>query len=572
MYSSPTSFLAEDGSSPFKKPQKTIASAGLPTKTAMPSPAGAAPYNPGFGVGKNFKTVGKEAWGLNGWITPDYIKDMAAARPDLFKDLGDPASLITQNFWEGESGPVAAGYNFDPKLEQLLSGMSMERRGAEGLKDGRTNALYDNAGNLVYAGKPYSYDPAKETLQSVTEAAALAAAAFGGIGALGHGPLAGFFGEAPGVAEAATGAFDTAGWAGTGINGATGVSGAAGAAGAAGGGAATSGIDKILGALGTAGSNLVDKAIANPLGTLGTVAGLAGLAGAKPSGGGGLGFDPKAAAGAQGDANKEASWFDAILNRPDMQTPWGSSTWTLREGADPKNPKPGDWINTVALDPAQQALLDKNNQLSAGYADTAQGMLGRVQGTYSNPLDLSGLPGMPDFSSINTDADRARVEKALFDRMEPLLQQDEERARTRLLNTGFEYGSQGTELELGRLNQQKNDARLAAIIQAGTEARGLADSQRANMLAQLQGRQQGFSEKSYERSLPLNELNAFRQGSQVKSPEFQSVVPTNTGAAPEMDALLAQLGLKQNAANNKQAGYNALLQSLAGLGSAWIGG
>lgn len=173
-------------------------------------------YNPGFEVGKNFKTIGQPAWGMSGYITPEYIARMAQARPDLFEGIEDPSALVTKNMIEGESGPQQMGWAFDPKLEQILSGMSLQRRGASGMSDGRSNALYDAQGNLVYADKPYSYDPAGDTLKSLGEAGLLAGAAFGGIGALGHGPLAGMFGGASGGAgtAAASGAGGASGAAG----------------------------------------------------------------------------------------------------------------------------------------------------------------------------------------------------------------------------------------------------------------------------------------------------------------------------------------------------------------------
>ena len=72
--------------------------------------------------------------------------------------------------------------------------------------------------------------------------------------------------------------------------------------------------------------------------------------------------------------------------------------------------------------------------------------------------------------------------------------------------------------------------------------------------------------------MPLNELNAIRNGTQVQQPQFSPVSQSNTAAAPVMEALMAQLqGQRANAAN-KQSGYNALLASLAQLGGSYFGG
>ncbi len=533
------------------------------------------------------KTIGTPKASSGAGFTPLAGADAYGALEKYFapqlKGLGWSGSVFDNSALMaggGENGAPGGDVGMSQAFADFLQQNNLSTALAKG---GDTNTLRLLQGDNVLGEQTYK---TKNGLDKFADVAVPLAVALG---------TGGVFGQALGLVNPAMNPLDPSTWGGAASGGSgsataaaeggigtlpgqavppiTGPSGPiAAGAGGAGAGAATGGsvIDKILGSLGTAGGNLMDSISKDPLKAL-SLAGTAGLVlGNKPSGS--PGFDAAGAASAQGDANKDASWFDAILNRPDMETPWGSSTWTLKEGADPKNPRPGDWVNKVALDPAQQQLLDSQNALSQGYADTASGMLGRVQDTYSQPLDLSSLLGMPDFSSINTDNDRARIEQALLDRLEPQLARDDERERTRLLNTGFEYGSEGTELALDRMGRQRNDARLAAIIQAGTEARGQADTQRANMLAQLQGRQQGFQEKAYERGLPLNELNALRGGSQVQAPEFQSVVPTNTAASPELDALLAQLGLKQSSAANSQAGYNALLQAIAGLGSAWIGG
>lgn len=276
-------------------------------------------YSPGFDTGKTFKTVKDlNAAAINGWITPEYITAMAKARPDLFQGIEDPSSLVTKNYWEGESGPVQQGYALDPKLQQILSGMTMNRVGVAGIKDGRTNALVDAQGNLIYADKPYSYDPAGATWKSALEAAALGAAAFGGIGALGHGPLAGLFGGSgatgAGIADAGglaaqnaaldaamidAGASSAGGWGGMfGGAEAAGAAGAAGGLGSLGGGS----IDAAFADLAAGSGSLVPEGIGAiiPTGTeLGAIGGGGILAG------GALG----------GGVGAEASWLDKLLGK-----------------------------------------------------------------------------------------------------------------------------------------------------------------------------------------------------------------------------------------------------------------
>ena len=278
-------------------------------------------------------------------------------------------------------------------------------------------------------------------------------------------------------------------------------------------------------------------------------------------------LDPTSAAAQQGAANKDASLFDTYLNRPDQVTPQGSLKWTLKPGADPKNPPPGDWIQTTALNETGQQLYDADQALQLGMTGTSQAALGRVNDTLGQALDTSGLPAMGQVSNF-TGADRQRIEDALMARLNPGFAQDEEAMRSRTLNTGFELGSEGSQREQFRLDQAKNDARLAAIAQSGQEAERLGNISRADAGFQNQSRQQGLQEILAQRALPLNELNALRSGSQVQQPTFSPVSQSNTASAPVLDALMAQLSGQQANAANKQSGYNALLASLAQLGGS----
>lgn len=212
-------------------------------------------YSPDFGVGKNFKTLTKDVGSSGSFssVDPDYIRRLAKARPDLFAGIDDPASLLSANMVDGESTQQQQGWNLDPQLQAVFDGMSLQRRGADGKKDGRTNALYDKQGNLVYADTPYSYDPAGDTWKAVGEAAALSAAVFGGLGLAGAGPLGGALGgvgaggAGAGAAElGANGAFlGEAAWAPTAGGSLFEGAAAAGAAGAEGAAAVATGAGEV---------------------------------------------------------------------------------------------------------------------------------------------------------------------------------------------------------------------------------------------------------------------------------------------------------------------------------------
>lgn len=103
--------------------------------------------------------------------------------------------------------------------------------------------------------------------------------------------------------------------------------------------------------------------------------------------------DYAAAAVAQGQENRETAQFNAGANRVNQYTPQGSSTWTIRPGADLNNPQPGDYIQTTTLSPTQQAIYDQTAAIDNSLLGTASEQLARVRNTFNSPIDLSGLPG-----------------------------------------------------------------------------------------------------------------------------------------------------------------------------------
>ena len=102
--------------------------------------------------------------------------------------------------------------------------------------------------------------------------------------------------------------------------------------------------------------------------------------------------DYEAAAVAQGQANKDTAKFNAGANRVTQIAPQGSSTWTIRPGADLDNPQPGDYIQTTQLSPEQQSIYDQTAAIDNALLGTASRQLGRVDATFNSPLDLSSLP------------------------------------------------------------------------------------------------------------------------------------------------------------------------------------
>lgn len=103
--------------------------------------------------------------------------------------------------------------------------------------------------------------------------------------------------------------------------------------------------------------------------------------------------DPVATANAQTQSNINTANANAALNRNNQYTPWGSQTW--QEG--PKNADgTSQWSSTIKLDPAQQGLLDSNNQISQLLANLGIKQAGNVGSALDKPINYDALPWIRD--------------------------------------------------------------------------------------------------------------------------------------------------------------------------------
>lgn len=282
--------------------------------------------------------------------------------------------------------------------------------------------------------------------------------------------------------------------------------------------------------------------------------------------------DMGAIAQQQGIADREAAQYNTNANRVNQYGPNGSITWSLRPGADPNNPQPGDYSQTTSLSPEQQGLQDSSNRISQQYANTAEKQMGRVDSSLSQPFDTSGAPALQGSYGGDYAAQRKSVEDAYMARLNPSLDQNQQATESRLMNSGIEKGSEAWNREMNNLNMQRTDAQNQAILMGGQEQSRLAGLDRDAATFQNQARTQGLSESAYQRGLALNETNALRTGAQVQAPQFGSYYTGGqTQAAPMFDAAVAQGGFNSQAGAQRQSGNNALLEGLASLGGAWMG-
>lgn len=351
--------------------------------------------------------------------------------------------------------------------------------------------------------------------------------------------------------------------------------------------------------------------------------------------------DYTGAANAQAAASKDLATQQNWANRPNQLTPWGRTVWKTDSSIDPATGLPvTSWTQQQTLRPQIQDALDQQLGLMNQRSDLAGSFMGRVEDAYNSPFNWQALPNRahaPDATVTNTQpgiqkniqqyqldrtspqqttfsqrapafvAERQRIENALFDRMRPEHDRQEEQIRTMLINQGLTPGSEPYNQELKRQSELHAAERFNALQMGGSEQQRLhsmmmaqqqqafgqdvasqAAFNQANMQQfgmgqqagqfhnaanqqgfaqdlsannqnfqqamqesqyQAQLRQQAINEQMLRRNMPLNEMNALLTGQQVQSPNMPSFVPAQGSQAPQLlQAAMAQGNYGLNAA------------------------
>jgi hypothetical protein len=255
--------------------------------------------------------------------------------------------------------------------------------------------------------------------------------------------------------------------------------------------------------------------------------------------------DYRAAAQETAAGNLEAARQATAANRVNQVTPYGNLSYAIT-GADPYgNPT---WTATQTLSPAQQQLLDYQNQTSIGLGQLAGKGLGYVENMLETPFDTSKLPST-GFNPSQT------YQEAYMQRLAPQLQQGREQLQQRLANQGIDIGSTAYDRAMMQQAQRENDL----LATATTQGFGVGQ----------QARQTALQEQAYLRNEPLNTLSAVRTGAQVQGPQFVNSAQQATTAGPDiLGATQMGYNAQMGDFNAKQAAQANLNQGLFSLGSS----
>lgn len=256
--------------------------------------------------------------------------------------------------------------------------------------------------------------------------------------------------------------------------------------------------------------------------------------------------DPVVTANAQADANIRTAERQQQLNSQTAAEQFGYDTRTARQNAtrDRVNQTTPFGSLTYANDPNNPDAWSSNVQLSP----EMQQQLQRVYASISQPVDLSSIGATQDTAA-----------NALLARLNPSLTQQRSTKEAQLRNQGLTPGTPAWENAFRDVSQTENDARLAALSQAGSEA------------------DRAYSRYMGARAAPLNEFLALSGADNFVNvpgaPQGQTQVG-NTNLAPT--DYLGAVGLQQQALQSayqaKSAAYQSNLAGLYGIGSALVGG
>jgi len=343
--------------------------------------------------------------------------------------------------------------------------------------------------------------------------------------------------------------------------------------------------------------------------------------------------NPYQTAAAQTGTNVSTGVANSFLNNVNQITPEGSLNYDVTGNYSWTDPSTGHAYNiprftsTQSLSPQGQALKAQNDATKMNLATMGNAQSAKVSGLLSTPFtpgsgaptagSAGGIMGVGQASTSfdpgwditksygpedNFGADRQRVEDAMMGRINPQLAKERTNVEQRLADQGIRYGSQAYTSAMDDYNRQSNDARFAAIGQAGDEQarlnqmaaaqagfqnqaqaqgyqqnQGLASFRNAGLMQQLAQQQSGFNaqnaarnqymqEQYQQRNQPLNEISALMSGSQVQQPNWLNS-PTSQIATTDIGGLINQ-NFAQQSQNFQAANQNwqSTMGGLLGLG------
>jgi hypothetical protein len=310
--------------------------------------------------------------------------------------------------------------------------------------------------------------------------------------------------------------------------------------------------------------------------------------------------DYRGAAQETAQGNLAAAQAATSANRVSQYTPYGNLVYS-QTGVDSQgNPT---WRADQSLAPAQQQMLDLQNQTSLGLGNTINAALGRVQNTmgqgfnpntpaiqYGGQAPTLGQVGQgPQFSQAGTAAQAQGMGNAptlqtgldyqgmegwdkatalLNQRLQPQIQQSEERLQAQLANQGIVPGTEAYNRAMTQQGQRTNDlltqAQLAGQnVQQNMFGQALQGGQFANqaMLGQNQAQlgNVALSNQAAQQNY-ANQLAGLGFNNQAGQQGYQNQLAANQQNNAAMQQMFANQQAGANLSNQaQQQAYNQAL-------------
>ncbi len=279
--------------------------------------------------------------------------------------------------------------------------------------------------------------------------------------------------------------------------------------------------------------------------------------------------DYRGAAEATAESSRIATNQQMYFNRPEINTPFGSESWSYGQQVDPVSGEP---YTTATLDsrltPESQEALSGQLRVQSARSGFAEDLLGRVEQGFQDPADFGQFGG---YQGLQTDPNDIRQQAfgRMSDLYAPQREQDRSRLETQLANQGITQGSEAYENAMRQIGDQETRQDLQMMQGSMAEATGMQgmDIQAQNYANNL--RQMQVAEMLQERGLGLNELNALLTGQQVQAPQMPGFQSAGLQATTDYSgAMQAQRADEIDIFNTQQASKDALTSGLMSMGSS----
>ena len=255
--------------------------------------------------------------------------------------------------------------------------------------------------------------------------------------------------------------------------------------------------------------------------------------------------DYRGAAQEQAQSSKDTAVYNAWLNRPTINTPFGTQSW---ENTPTKDPVTGDtvsqWTQNNYLSPDQQGALDSQMRIQGGRSGAAETLLGQATGAFQKPFNWDEMPSKP--GSLD------EAQQSAYGKMSAMLEPGRSRATealdTKLANSGLPINSEAYNRAKQNLQTGFTQQDQAMMAQAMGEGR-------SDVNAQQTMRSAAIAEEAQRRGMTLNELNALLTGQQVNMPTMPGFSQAQGAqGAQYMDAAKMQgdMAMQQQQMKNSQ--------------------